>query len=310
MTVAWQGVFPAVTTKFREDLGLDHDAMRRHFTRMLDAGCDGLITTGSLGESSTLTIEEKLDILALAREVAGDRVPVIATVAQTTTADAVRFVREGAERGADGFMVLPGLIYVSDRREALAHYRTVASATDLPIMVYNNPVSYRVDIDLDAMAELAELPNVVAIKESSDDVRRVTRIKARFGDRFTIFSGVDNLALESFFMGAEGWVAGLVDAFPEETVAIWRLFRAGRYDEAIAIYRWFSPLLELDVSTRLVQNIKLAEAMTGLGNEIVRPPRLPLAGEERARVAKIIADAIACRPALPDLGAVRSAARA
>jgi 4-hydroxy-tetrahydrodipicolinate synthase len=293
---SWAGVFPAVTTKFDDDLQLDRKAMETHFAWQVESGVDGLITTGSLGEASTLTPTEKVEVARIAVAVAGKRLPVLATVAATTTAGAARFAEAAAEAGADGLMVLPGMQYVSDRREAVAHLRAVAAATDLPVMAYCNPVAYRTDIDLPALEELADTANIVAIKESSDDVRRVTDIRARFGDRFLIFAGVDNLALESFCLGADGWVAGLVNAFPAETVAIYRLAREGRLEEAREIYRWFAPLLRLDVSTKLVQNIKLVERMLGVGNERVRPPRLALIGEERSRVEEIVRIALRTRP--------------
>jgi 4-hydroxy-tetrahydrodipicolinate synthase len=296
----WAGVFPAVTTKFRNDLALDPPAMEEHFAWQVAAGIDGIITTGSLGEASTLTPEEKIEILRIAIGVAG-RLPVVATVASTTTAGAVAFAKHAAAAGASGLMVLPGMQYVSDRREAVTHLRAVARAVDVPIMLYSNAPAYRVDVDLPALDELSSEANIVAIKESSDDVRRVTDIRATYGDRFRIFAGVDNLALESFQMGADGWIAGLVNAFPEETVAVHRLAREGRLAEAVALYRWFAPLLKLDVSTKLVQNIKLAEAMVGVGNENMRPPRLPLAGAERDAAAAIIRTGIAHRPKLPRL---------
>jgi 4-hydroxy-tetrahydrodipicolinate synthase len=296
----WAGVFPAVTTKFKDDLALDKAAMEKHFAWQVAAGIDGIITTGSLGEASTLTPEEKLEILRIAVGVAG-RLPVVATVASTTTAGAIAFARDAVRAGASGLMVLPGMQYVSDRREAVTHLKAVARSVDVPIMIYSNPPAYRVDVDLPALGDLASEANIVAIKESSDDVRRVTDIRAAFGERFRIFAGVDNLALESFQMGADGWIAGLVNAFPEETVAVYQLSREGRLAEALAIYRWFAPLLKLDVSTKLVQNIKLAEAMVGVGNEIVRPPRLPLAGAEREAAAAVVRDGIASRPKLPRL---------
>lgn len=301
MPVQWHGVFPAVTTKFKEDFSLDIAEMKRHFTRQIDAGVDGIITTGSLGEAGTLLLDEKIEVARTAVEVSGGRLPVLATVVEANTARAVEFVGKAEAVGVDGFMILPAVPYVSDPSETLAHFKAIAAASSKPIMVYINPVAYRVDVDLDMLSELANDPKFVAIKESSDDVRRVTRTINRFGSRFRIFCGVDNLALEALFMGADGWVAGLVDAFPEETVAIYRLVRSGRYEEALAIYRWFIPLLDLDVSTKLVQNIKLAEAMTGLGNETVRPPRMPLTGDERGRVVRIIEDALKCRPVLPKL---------
>jgi 4-hydroxy-tetrahydrodipicolinate synthase len=306
----WSGVFPAVTTKFTPGLELDHLAMEKHFARQIESGVDGLITTGSLGEASTLEPDEKLEVARIALDTAGGSLPVIATVAERTTASAVRFAERAAAAGVAGLMVLPGMQYVSDRREAVTHLRAVARAVELPIMVYSNPVAYRVDFDIPALEELAAEANVVAIKESSDDVRRVTEIRARFGDRFRIFAGVDNLALESFQMGADGWVAGLVNAFPEETVAIFRLSKEGRLPEALAIYRWFAPLLKLDVSTKLVQNIKLVEAIVGVGSEFVRPPRLPLAGAEREAVAALVRQALATRPRLVRPGPERRSAGA
>ena len=297
----WSGVFPAVTTKFTNALTLDFRAMETHFAWLIQSGVDGLITTGSLGEASTLTPDEKLEVARIALSVGGPSTPVLATVAETTTAGAARFAEKAAASGVTGLMVLPGMQYVSDRREAVTHLRTVARAVDLPIMLYSNPVAYRVDVDLLALEELAGEANVVAIEESSDDVRRVTDIRARFGSRFRIFAGVDNLALESFQMGADGWVAGLVNAFPEETVAVYRLAVQGRLEEALAIYRWFAPLLKLDVSTKLVQNIRLAEAMAGVGTETVRAPRLPLAGAEREAVSAIVREALAARPSIPPL---------
>lgn len=299
----WIGVYPAATTKFTDDLAIDRAAMERHLDWQIASGVDGLITTGSLGEASTLTQAEKLDIAGLAVGVAAGRVPVIATLAETTTAGAVAFAKAARQRGVAGLMVLPGMQYVSDRREAVTHLAKVAAATDLPLMIYSNPVAYRVDIDLLALEQLAGIDTFVAVKESSDDVRRVTDIRAAFGDRFGIFAGVDNLALESFQMGADGWVAGLVNAFPEETVAIWRLSRAGRLAEALDIYRWFAPLLRLDVSTKLVQNIKLVETLMQVGTESMRPPRLPLVGAERQFVIDVVDKALARRPRLPRLSA-------
>lgn len=296
----WEGVFPALTSKFTEELTLDRSAMERHFAWQLEAGVDGFITTGSLGESSTLSMAEKAEIARIAVSVSAGRVPVLAGVAQSTTADAVELAKQAAAAGVDGLMVLPGTLYTADVREAVQHYTAVAQAVDLPLMIYNNPVAYGTDLGSEGLAALAEIENYVAIKESSDDIRRVTDLQGRFGDRYTLFAGVDNLALESLMMGAEGWVAGLVDAFPDETVAIYRLHKAGRHAEALEIYRWFAPLLKLDVSTKLVQNIKLAEAMVGRGNERVRPPRLPLAGEERVRVEAVIRQALDVRPDIPD----------
>lgn len=299
MSPSWAGVFPALTTKFTEDQALDLKGFERHIEFQLNAGVHGLVVLGSLGENGTLSPEEKLEILKTAIIVSNHRVPVITCVAETTTRGACRFAEKAANLGADGLMVLPGMQYVSDRPETLQHLRSIAAATDRPIMLYNNPAAYRVDITPEMFADLADEPRFVAIKESSDDIRRITDITNLVGDRYRIFTGVDDLALESLLLGAEGWVAGLVCAFPRETVALYRLAREKKIDEAVALYRWFMPLLHLDVSTKFVQNIKLAEAMAGVGNEVVRPPRLPLADKERANVKQIIARALATRPVLP-----------
>jgi dihydrodipicolinate synthase/N-acetylneuraminate lyase len=294
-------VFPAVTTKFAEDLSLDEGWNRRHIRAQLEAGVDGIILSGSLGEASTLSSRDKVELIRMAADEVGGAVPVLCGVAERSTDDACRFVEDAAAAGADGFMLLPPMLYKSDPRETVTYLLTVAGVTARPIMLYNNPVSYGVDVTPEMLEDLADEPRFVAIKESSDDVRRVTDILNRVGDRYRIFCGVDNIALEAMVLGAVGWVAGLVCAFPRETVAIYKLVEAGRIQQAVAIYRWFMPLLHLDVSTKLVQNIKLAEAKTGLGTEVVRPPRLPLAGEERARVEAIVDAALASRPELPEV---------
>lgn len=302
-----QGIFPAVTTKFTEELGLDHAAMERHFAWQVACGVDGLIVAGSLGEGSTLSPDERLEIAATARR-ASAGVPVVLTIAESATHRAVELARRAEASGIiDGLMVLPPLLYHASAEEVVAWYRAVADASGLPVMAYNNPVSYKVDVTPEVLEALAEHPRIVAVKESSDDVRRVIRIRNALGDRLAILTGVDNLALESLAVGADGWVAGLVDAFPAETVAVWRLWLDGRRDEALAIYRWFTPLLELDVSPRLIQHIKLVEAMVGVGNERVRPPRLPLAGPERERVEGVVRKALASRPTLPDRPLVKAA---
>ncbi|MEM7774980.1 MAG: dihydrodipicolinate synthase family protein [Pseudomonadota bacterium] len=296
----WTGIHPAVTTKFTEEDTLDHDEMARCFKLQIDAGVDGLIVCGSLGEASTLEPDEKLQVLSTAKSVAGDR-PVTLTISDGSTRNAAKLAEAGAKAGADGLMVLPGLPYKSDRRETIAHFRTVARAAELPVMIYNNPPAYGVDITPDMLVEMADEPLFVSVKESSDNVRRITDIINLCGDRYRVFTGVDNLALESFAMGASGWVAGLVVAFPKETVAIWKLSQAGRWDEAREIYRWFRPLLDVDVSTKLVQNIKLVEAMVIDSNDRCRAPRLPLVADERARIAGIVAAALEARPSLPDI---------
>jgi len=297
----WQGVYPALTTKFRPDYRLDRAAMEKHFAWQIESGVDGLIVCGSLGENSVLSVEEKLEVLRIAVAVSGGKVPVLMTVAEGSTAEGVSLCERAARDGADGMMVLPGMRYVSDRRETIAHYRAIAKATPRPVMVYNNPVAYGVDVTPEMFGELADEASIVAIKESSDNVRRVTDIINRTGARYAIFCGVDDLAMEAMLMGACGWVAGLVDAFPEETVAIYRLIRDGRVEEARKIYRWFAPLLHLDVSKKLVQNIKLVESVVGVGSETVRPPRLPLVGEERDQIVALVKQALASRPVLPAL---------
>jgi 1-pyrroline-4-hydroxy-2-carboxylate deaminase len=301
MQCNWKGIFPALTTSFTENLEIDKSAMERRIEEQLEAGVEGFVMCGSLGENGTLSAEEKQEILRIALSVSNKRVPVLLGVAETTTAKACACAKTSAANGADGLMVLPGMQYVSDPRETMQHFRTVAAATDLPIMIYNNPVAYSTDITPAMFAELADEPKFVALKESSADVRRISEIIKLTGDRYQMFVGVDNLALESFMLGAIGWVAGLVSAFPRETVVLIKLAEAGRYEEARALYRWFLPLLDLDVTVKFIQNIKLAGAMAGVCNEYVRPPRLPLAGDERDEVEKIVNEALANRPELPNI---------
>ena len=296
----WRGVFPAVTTKFTSDDRLDMAEMERCFALQVEAGVDGLIVCGSLGEAMALEGEEKLEILKLAKSVAGGR-PVLMTVCESSTRRAVSAAQAAAKAGADGLMVLPGVPYRSAPHETLAHLFPVVRGASLPSMIYNNPVAYGVDVTLEMFEALAAEPLVVAMKESTDDIRRVSEVISRFGDRFDVFTGVDNLALESLVMGATGWVAGLVVAFPKETVAIWRLAQAGRIEEARAIYRWFRPLLDLDVSTNLVQNIKRAEVHAIGSNDRCRAPRMALSGAEAERVDGIIRAALDTRPQLPTL---------
>ena len=297
----WNGVFPAVTTKFTSDDRLDIAEMERCFALQRDAGVDGIIVCGSLGEASTLDPEEKIEILKTALRVANGKFPVLMTVVDGATRRAQAQAEAAAKAGAHGLMVLPGVPYKSEAHETMAHYRAVAKAGGLPVMIYNNPVAYGVDLTPEMIAELAQEPLFVAVKESSDNIRRVTELFNLIDDKFRVFTGVDNLALESFAVGAHGWVAGLVVAFPKETVAIYKLAKAGRMDEALAIYRWFRPLLDLDVSARLVQNIKLVEAVAINSNDRCRAPRIALSGAERARIEKIVKDAMAKRPALPTL---------
>ncbi|WP_419698499.1 dihydrodipicolinate synthase family protein [Mucilaginibacter sp. NFX135] len=295
----WKGVLPAVTTKFTDNDELDFDAFDINLNAQLEAGVDGFILGGSLGEASVLSDQEKYDLLAHTVAFVDGKVPVILNIAEQTTKAAVTCAQKALDNGADGLMLLPPMRYNSEERETITYISTIAKSTPLPIMIYNNPVDYKVEITLNMFEQLAAYDNIQAVKESTRNVSNVTRMINRFGDRFKILTGVDPLAMESLVMGANGWVAGLVDAFPKETVAIYRLVKAKRYDEALAIYRWFLPVLELDIHPKLVQYIKLAEVATGIGTENVRAPRLPLVGAEREKVQKIISDALAVRPVLP-----------
>ncbi len=297
----WTGVYPAVTTKFHADESLDIAEMERHFDFQIRAGVHGLVTCGSLGEASTLALEEKLEVAATALRVSEGRVPVLANVSELSTREALRYVEGAAKVGVNGLMLMPALLYGADAAEAKANVRTIAEAAQLPVMVYNNPVSYKVDLKPEDFAELADCKWLVAIKESSDNIRRITDLRNALGTRYQLFIGVDDLAFEGLALGCDGLLAGLCDAFPAETVAIYDLMQAKRYDEALKLYQWFMPLLHLDVHAKLVQNIKLAEAMAGVGNEHVRRPRLPLSGAERERVTAIIQKALDTRPELPAL---------
>ncbi|MBB6125940.1 dihydrodipicolinate synthase family protein [Mucilaginibacter lappiensis] len=299
ITFDWKGVLPAVTTKFTDNDELDFDAFDINLNAQLEAGVDGFILGGSLGEASVLSDQEKYALLAHTVAFVDGKVPVILNIAEQTTKAAVICAQKALDNGADGLMLLPPMRYNSEERETITYITTIAKSTELPIMIYNNPVDYKVEITLNMFEQLAAYDNIQAVKESTRDVSNVTRMINRFGDRFKILTGVDPLAMESLVMGADGWVAGLVDAFPKETVAIYRLVKAKRYDEALAIYRWFLPVLELDIHPKLVQYIKLAEVATGIGTENVRAPRLPLVGAEREKVQKIISDALAVRPVLP-----------
>ncbi|MDR6289221.1 MULTISPECIES: dihydrodipicolinate synthase family protein [Inquilinus] len=297
----WAGVYTAITTKMDARQEVDLAEVRADVAFQIDAGVDGIICCGSIGEASTLTADEKMAIANATKEAARGK-PVLLTVAEDSTRAAVALAERAKAAGMDGLMLLPAMRYVSDRRETIQHFRTVARATDLPIMVYNNPVAYAVDITPEMFAEMADETNFVAIKESSGDVRRITDILNTVGNRYDIFTGVDDLALESLMLGAVGWVAGLVCAFPRETVAIHKLVAAGRIPEALEIYRWFMPLLHLDVSLRFVQNVKLAEAIVRGTSTVVRQPRLELQGAERDRVETIVRTALAKRPDLAKYG--------
>ena len=296
MKVTWNGVFPAATTQFRDDQSLDLLASARHLDRLIEAGVHGLIVLGTVGENTSLEADEKLAVLKAALDVNNGRVPVLTGVAEFSTAAACRFAHEAEMLGADGLMVLPALVYKADKREAIAHFRAVARAANLPIMCYNNPPSYGVDLTPEALVELADEPNLVAVKESSDDVRRITDLFNATGDRYVIFGGVDDLVLESAVLGAVGTVSGLVSAFPRETLRLWELISTDKYEEARKLYRWFTPLLHLDTHPKLVQYIKLVAAECGMGTETVRAPRLPLVGDERERILQLVRDALRTKP--------------
>ncbi|MEZ5498048.1 MAG: dihydrodipicolinate synthase family protein [Steroidobacteraceae bacterium] len=294
----WRGVFPAMTTQFRADHTLDLAATARHIEVMLKAGSAGIVMLGSLGENLALEADEKIAVLRCALEQAGSRVPVVAGVIETTTASACRFAERAQQLGVQGLMVLPAMVYRADPRETMAHYRAVAAASELPIICYNNPLAYHVDITPAMFAELADEPRFVAIKESSGDVRRVTDLISLTGERYQIFCGVDDLMLESVMLGATGWISGMNLAFPEEGQRLWDLATSGNYAAARELYRWFTPLLHLDTPIKFVQYIKLAIAEVGLGAEHVRPPRLTLAGTEREQILGIIRRGMAARPVL------------
>lgn len=296
MNPHWSGVFPAVTTQLKKDQSLDLPGTARHVEALIASGVTGLIMCGSLGENQSLDADEKRRVIELAVKTANGRVPVLSGVAETSTTAACRYVRDCEKLGADGFMVMPAMIYKADTREALTWFRTIAAATGLPWMLYNNPVSYPVDITPELFAELADVKNLVALKESSSNTRRITELHNVVGDRFAIFTGVDDLLLESAIVGIDGWVAGTGIAFPAENQLLWELTRCGEWDQARTLYRWFQPLLKLDTHVHFVQYIKLCMQETGLGTEWVRAPRLPIAGDERKQVLKIIRDALAKRP--------------
>jgi 4-hydroxy-tetrahydrodipicolinate synthase len=293
----WIGVFPAITTPFRSDLSIDHDALTDHVRWLIDSGCVGVVALGSLGESQALTSDEKIAILATCRRALPTRVPVIAGIAGLTTPECVDLARRSAEVGCDGLMALPVYVYRGDWRETKAHYSAVIGATRLTCMLYNNPIAYGTDVTPDQLAELAERhENLHAVKESSGDVRRVTALRERMGDRVSIFAGMDDMILESIPMGAVGWIAGLVNAFPEESVQLFELARDGRFDEARELYEWFLPLLRLDTVPKFVQLIKLVQAELDRGSATVRPPRLELDEAETAPVRALVKERLANRP--------------
>jgi 4-hydroxy-tetrahydrodipicolinate synthase len=299
MNPPWQGVFPAITTQMKPDGAIDIDATAHHVEALIESGVTGIIFLGSLGENQALTPEEKRRVIEAMVKVVNGRVPVLSGVAESSTAEACRYVRDLEKLGAHGFMLMPAMLYKGDPRETMAHFRAAAKATGLPIMIYNNPISYANDITPEMFAELADEKNFVALKESSGNTRRLTDLRNTVGDRYAIFTGVDDLVLESAILGIDGWVAGTGIAFPRENQYLWDLTRRGEWEKALKIYRWFTPLLHLDTHTKFVQYIKLAVQEGGLGHEWVRPPRLTLAGEERKQILKIIHDGMASRPKLP-----------
>ncbi len=300
MTIDWKGVMPALTTNFRADDRIDLPLFNMNLRTQMDAGVNGIILGGTLGEASTLTNSEKEQLVKFAVENVEGKIPVILNIAEGSTPDALKQAENAFKWGARGIMILPPMRYKTDHRETVTYFTEVARATELPIMIYNNPVDYKTEVTLDMFEDLSVCGNIQAIKESTRDVTNVTRLINRFGNRFKIFCGVDTLAMEELVLGADGWVAGLVCAFPRETVAIYRLVKAGHIAEATTIYRWFMPLLELDIHPKLVQYIKLAEKEAGMGSEFVRAPRLTLVGTERENVLDTIRKGIASRPQLPE----------
>lgn len=298
MAINWNGVFPALTTKFTSDDKLDFPLFEKNLRAQLDAGVHGVILGGSLGEASVLTNDEKFELVKFTLEKVQGKVPVIMNIAEGSTSEAVKLAQQAEKIGVQGLMLLPPMRYKADDRETVAYFKAVADSTSLPIMIYNNPVDYKIEVTLDMFDQLKDRKNIQAVKESTRDVSNVTRMINRFGDRYKILCGVDPLAMEELVMGADGWVAGLVCAFPKETVTIFNLVKAHKYDEALKIYRWFLPLLELDIHPKLVQYIKLAEQEVGIGSETVRAPRLKLEGAERERVLNVIREGLKNRPKL------------
>ncbi len=293
----WTGVFPAVVTQMHEDQSLDLAASARHFEALIESGVSGLIVCGSLGENQCLQPDEKCAVVKCAVETARGRVPVLSGVAEMSTQAATRYMQDCEKLGASGFMIMPAMVYKADNREVMHWFRTMAKATTLPWMLYNNPVGYSIDVTPEMFAELADVENLVAIKESSANPRRITELRLLVGDRYQLFTGVDDLILECSILGIDGWVAGSGIAFPKENQKLWQLTREGRWDEARTLYRWTQPLMKLDTHTHFVQYIKLLCQETGLGKEWVREPRLPITGTERDQVLKIIREALAKRPA-------------
>lgn len=298
MSIGWSGVFPAVTTQIREDLSIDLPETQRVVDDLIRDGVTGVIALGTVGENNSLEYDEKVSVLSAIVEVVAGRVPVITGVSEYDLRRAVRYAQAAEKAGADGLMLLPPMVYVTKPNELVAHFRGVAASTRLPIMLYNNPPAYRTVIDRDVLSALVDVPNIVAVKESAPDTRRFTDFRNIFGDRFVLFAGLDDVALEGLYLGARGWVSGLTNAFPKESVELVRAFERGDHAKAMEIYRWFMPLLHLDAEHDLVQSIKLAEQVMGRGSERVLPPRYALEGARRAEVIAMVEKAAATRPSL------------
>ncbi|MCG5234495.1 dihydrodipicolinate synthase family protein [Xanthobacter oligotrophicus] len=300
--ISWEGVFPAVTTQFRDDYSLDIDATAKVMEGLIRDGVSGMIVCGTVGENCSLTTAEKIQVMEAGKAVAAGRVPVICGIAEFTSDFAIATAKEAAKVGVDGIMLMPALVYSSKPHETAAHFRTVSKATDLPVMIYNNPPVYKNDVTPDVVASLVDCETIVCFKESSGDTRRFIDLRNKVGDRFIMFAGLDDVVVESIAMGAQGWVSGMSNAFPREGETLFRLARAGRYAEAMTLYEWFMPLLHLDARPDLVQCIKLCEHVMGRGTFLTRPPRLALLDHERAEVEALMAAALKTRPELPDVG--------
>ncbi|MBD1582747.1 dihydrodipicolinate synthase family protein [Pseudoalteromonas sp. S16_S37] len=293
--INWQGVYPAVTTQFNDDGSINFETTKSMVDALINEGVHGIIVLGTVGENCSLRYEEKREVLKAVKEVVAGRVPLLTGVAETTTQFAVEFCQDAEKIGIDGLMVLPGMVYRSTEREAIYHYQQVARSMSLPVMIYNNPITYGVDVSIEGMKVLANEENIVAIKEATTDTRRITELQSAFGERFIIFGGVDDIALESLMLGATGWISGLTNVFPKESVAIYELARQGRYEEAKEIWRWFLPLLRLDTIPTLVQCIKYAEQLAGRGSEVTRAPRLSLPEEQKVMINRLYDEAMSNR---------------
>lgn len=296
MKIDWKGVFPAVTTLMKDDGKVDLDATGQHVSFLIESGVHGLVMLGTVGENTSLSKDEKISVVEAALEAAGGRVPVISGVAEYTTALGCEYANACKTVGVDGLMALPGMVYKADEREVISHFRSIANATDLPVMIYNNPVAYGIDVVPESFAQLEDLETIVAIKESSERTKRIVDLTNLYGDRFVLFCGVDDVVVESVANGALGWVSGLVNAFPEESVRLFELAGSARLDEAQDIYRWFMPLLHLDTYPKLVQYIKLVQHLVLGSSEVVRTPRLTIGGDERRWIETMVEKALAGRP--------------